>query len=131
MIKRVFLTVAAASAFGAAAAVLVVAGAYALFALARDQGGLGPAGAAGLVALIAAVALGLAGLVLALKGRRPPPSESNLVDRVTSLMSEHPVLGAGAALVAGIVALKNPKLVTTMLSAFLASRAGAKDRKRR
>jgi hypothetical protein len=130
VIKRVFLTVAAASAFGAAAAVLIVAGAYAVFALARDQGGMSSAAAAGIVALVVALALGITGLVLAFKERKPPPSESNVLDRATALLREHPVLGAGAALVAGIVALKNPKLTTTILSAFLASRAGAKDRRR-
>lgn len=130
MIRKALLIAAAASAFGAAAAVLVVSGAYALFALARDQFGLGSAGAAGLVALVAAVVLGLAGLALLLKGQRKPPSESSVLDKATALLREHPVIGAGAALVAGIAALKNPKLATTVLSAFLASRAGAKDRRR-
>ena len=130
MIRRAFLMVVAAAALAAAAAVLVVSGAYALYALARDQLHLGPAGAAAGVTLIAALALGIVGLVMALTARKPPANENDLVGRVTALLSEHPMMGAGAALVAGLVALKNPKLATTMLSAFLASRATAKTRRR-
>ena len=69
-------------------------------------------------------------LAVALGARRPRPDPNNIVDRVTALLSEHPVMGAGAALVAGLIALKNPKLATAALSAFLASRAGAKTRRR-
>ena len=129
MIRRIFLLLSAAVALATAAGVLVVSAAYALFALCRDQFQLGAAGAAAAVTLTVAVVLAIVALALALTARKPPTPD-NIVDRVTALLKEHPVMGAGAALGAGLMALRNPKLATTILTSFLASRATGKERRR-
>lgn len=124
MIRRVLLAVAALCAFATAVAVAVVALAFALYALLVTE--LGPPGAAAVVAAAAAVLAGLGALMLTLRGRAPPP-EPTLLDRVTQIARERPILAAGGALLAGLVALKNPKLAAGLASAFMAGKAADKS----
>ncbi len=124
MIRRALLIVAALCAFAAAVAVAVVALAFALYALVLDS--LGPAGAAATVAAVAAALAGLGALLLTMRGR-PPPPDPTILDRVTQIARERPILAAGGALVAGLVALKNPKLAAGLASAFMAGKAADKS----
>jgi hypothetical protein len=96
LIKRVVAFFVAVAAMCAAAGVLVVSAAYALFALVRDY--VGPAGAAAICFAAAAVLIG----VLA-------------------------VVAASAAAAAGLLAWRNPVLVSTLLR--LLDPPGAKKRK--
>jgi hypothetical protein len=130
VIKRVLLAVVALSAMAASAAVVVAAAAFALYALLRMS--LGAAGAAAAVALAFALLIAIFGLVIGLqaKGRRPPP-EPSLGERLGQMARERPILAAGGALAAGLIALKNPQVVATIISTILATRAADKTGRNR
>ena len=120
IVERTFLAIAAASAVAAATATAVVAAAFALFWLLESS--LGPAGAAATVSAVALLLMGVAALVAAwwaktYRERHPP--EPSLVERVADIVREKPLVSAGAALAAGLMALKNPQLAATLAAAFL------------
>lgn len=131
MIMRRILFAAAGIALVAAAVVIaVVAAAQALFhAL---EAGLGNVAAYAVVAAAGAV---VAVLAIAAGGLKPPhkkpPPEPTLADTLSRIARDRPLLSAGAALAAGIVALKNPSLVGAVLTSFLAGRNQGKDSRRR
>ncbi len=121
MIKKVLLIFAAAGATLAAGGVLIVSLAYALYALMRDAVGLSAAGSAAVVALAVAVIFGAVAAVLAAKaGARP--KEPPIVDRLKAFVRERPVTAAGAALAAGVFAVRNPKAMLPLVMAFLEPR---------
>jgi hypothetical protein len=124
--------VAAFAAVAAAAVVVVVAAAFAIYAFAKPH--LGEAGAASLVAgLFALVALVAAWT--ATRKAIPPrprhhggkPDDASLVDRLIELAKERPMvaLGAGAAAAAAtvVVMIRNPAVITAVISAFMAGKA--------
>ncbi len=134
ILEKALPLVAAAAAVAAAVATAVVAAAFALYALVREP--LGPAGAAAVVAAaFAAIAALIAAIVVirAEAKRRNQPPEPTLMERVGQLAREHPVMSAGGAIAAGLMALKNPALAATLVSAFLAKPVSAPrdTRKRR
>ncbi len=121
MIKKILLIFAAAGATLAAGGVLVVSLAYALYALMRDAVGLSAAGSAAVVALAVALIFGTVAAVLAAKaGARP--KEPPIVDRLKTFVRERPVTAAGAALAAGVFAVRNPKAIMPLVLAFLEPR---------
>ncbi|HMO41745.1 MAG TPA: hypothetical protein PKB04_00100 [Phenylobacterium sp.] len=95
-------------------------------------GPLGPAGAAGVLALVCLLLLG--GALLAVRGKSPlPPAlqdEDSLAVRAFLIAKQHPVAAASAAAVAvaalGALAVKNPKVIATAVSAFLAGRSAGR-----
>lgn len=95
-------------------------------------GPLGPAGAAGILALVCALLLVIA--LLAVRGKSPLPpqvhDDDNLAGRAFDIARQHPVAAASAALVAvaavGTLAVKNPKVIATAVSAFLAGRSAGR-----
>lgn len=126
MIKKLVLGVIALSAVATAVGVALVSAAFAVYAsLVTD---LGPPGAAAAVAGIAALLVAVLGLVVALraKGRPHPHAEPSLMDTIGGIARERPMLAAGGALLAGLIALKNPKLAAGLASAFLAGKAADK-----
>ena len=132
MIGRLVSFVIALSAAAAAAGVLVVSAAFAFYALLRTY--IGPSGAAACVFLAAAIVVGaLAAFMFSrAKGPKPKPAkagaESGLVERLTTMVSDRPVVAASAAVAAGLLAWRNPALISTLLR--LAD-TGLPDRKRR
>lgn len=120
MIRRALLTASAIAAIGAAAAVAVVAAAFALYALL--QPGLSPAAAAAVVAAIAALVALVGGLILTRKAHPPTKEEASPVSRALDIARERPVLAAAAAIATGVVALRNPKIMAAVVSAFVAGR---------
>jgi hypothetical protein len=124
-LKRLLSFAAALAAIGAAAGVCVIALAMTLFALARP--GLGDAGAAAVVALVCATLAALVAMV-ALRKASPPkprpgaaPEPGAPMERLIALARQHPVLAAGAGVVALVVLVRNPAIVTAAVTA-LASR---------
>ena len=121
MIARLVSFVIALAALAAAACVLVVSAAFALYALLRSY--IGPSGAAACVTLGAAVVLGVLALVLFSKAKGPKlkargkaaDGSGGLVERLTDLVSDRPVVAASAAVAAGLLAWRNPTLVSTVL----------------
>jgi len=120
--RRVLFALTAAATLAAAAGVIVVALAFALYALTEPY--LGRAGAAGAVALVTAFLIGLVGLVLAILGRErrsrvvAPPS-GGVLERTVAFLSQRPVMSAAAALGAGLIAARNPKYLGEALRAFV------------
>ncbi|MES2034299.1 MAG: hypothetical protein V4466_09005 [Pseudomonadota bacterium] len=126
MIERTLMALAAAAAIAAAAAVGVFSAFFALYALIEPQ--LGSPWAAAIVAVTAAAVVGLAGLVAARKAEgdrhahglsSSSAPEAGLVDTVMQIIRERPLLSAGAAVAAGLYALRNPSLAAAVLRAFM------------
>ena len=122
MILRGALKAAAAiAAVSTAVGASVVAAAFALYALLEPS--LGAPGAAALVALV----LALIAIVVALlatrgggRGRRAEPSaDVGLGERLMDLARAKPLLSTGAAVAAGLIALRNPALVSLIMTAVL------------
>ena len=122
MLRRLLLGVIAAAAMAASASVLVVALAFALYALVQPS--LGSAGAAAAVAGAAAVLIGLLATAIALMARakRPKPklnASGGVVERIFELVRDQPVMAISAALGAGFLALRNPTYLGSAIRAFL------------
>ena len=124
MMERTLMAVAAAAAIAAAAAVGVFSAFFALYALVEPH--LGAPGAAAVVAATAAILVALAGMIAARKAdsndRRQTAADApdaTLVDTILSLVRERPLLASGAAVAAGIYALRNPQLIAAVLKAFV------------
>jgi hypothetical protein len=125
MLRRLLLGVIAAAAMAASASVLVVALAFALYALVQPS--LGSAGAAGTVAGAAAVLIGLLALTIALMARtkRPKPkpgATGGMVERAFELLRDQPVMAIAAALGAGFLAIRNPNYLGSAIRSFLEGR---------
>lgn len=123
MMERTLMALAAAAAIAAAAAVGVFSAFFALYALVEPR--LGAAGAAAVVSASAAVLVAVAGFIAARKvegDKRTMAAatpDAGLVDTILSLVRERPLLASGAAVAAGIYALRNPQLIAAVLRAFM------------
>ncbi len=122
MIRRIFALIVALAAMATAAGVIVVAAAYALFALVRDA--LGPAGAAAVVCAAAGVLILLLALVAYSQfkhkpaRRAAPGAKSGLAERVAEAVRERPAAAAGVAAAAGLLAWRNPQIASLLLHLF-------------
>jgi hypothetical protein len=138
IVEQTLKTVAAAAAVGAAVIISVVASALTVYALV--EGVTGPAGAAavvaGLFAVIAAIAAVIATQRAAPRRReeREAPAGldlralglegldlggANLVERASEIIKERPVVAAGAAIALGLLAYRNPELITLLARSIL------------
>lgn len=119
ILRKVLTAAAAAGAVLAAAGVTIVAASYALYALMTVY--MPRAGAAAVVAgTFALIAVVVALVVVgAASPKKPKPHAQprSLVDRGLALAREKPLLAAGAALVAGLIALRNPALLAALVGA--------------
>lgn len=113
-----------------AAGTLVVAVCFAIYAALRDQ--ITPAGASAVVVLAAAALLGIGAMVLlgSVKGKHPAAHDKHavhpgahpqgFVDRALDLARDKPLIAAGAAVAAGLLALRNPTLIGAVVGAVTA-----------
>jgi len=122
LIRKLLLIFAAGGAALAAGGVLMVSLAWALYALMRDQADLSAAASAAVVAGAIALIFVIVAVVLALKAGAKP-KEAPMVERLKTLVRERPVMAAGAALAAGVFAVKNPKAILPLILAFLEPRS--------
>lgn len=119
---------AAAGAAAAGGAVITVALAYALYAFAKIW--LVPAASAAVVALVFAAAFGIGAAVMAGRARgghgkaggktakhlkHAHEEPRTLLERAMDTARERPVVAAAGALAAGLLALRNPALVATVI----------------
>lgn len=124
--RRLVASLMIVTALLACGAAMVVAVAFALFALVRPA--LGAAGAAAAVAGGAALMLALCALVAALalnprrRPRRPAAQSSEGLGRVLELVSERPVVMIAGGLLAAVLAARDPDYVGAAVRAFLAGR---------
>lgn len=134
-LRRILNLAVAFAAVVTAAIVCVVAASFAVYALARAW--LGPAGGAavvvGVFALFAVIVAVLATRKATPKPEPGAPPDEAVVDRLIGLAKEKPLiaLGAAAAATAAAVAVlvRNPALVTALVSAFLAGSSSARSGK--
>ncbi len=132
--RRLTLALAAAACLAAAAGTVIVALAFALYALLRDQ--LGPAGASACVVLAAAIVAALAGLILmqtARVGRKPRGRAGapgggpmGLGDGLADLVRDRPIAAAALAAAVGFVITRSPGLASAL--GLIISRRG-RDRR--
>ena len=125
--EKTLTTLAAAAAIVAAAAVSVVAAAFAVYAVLLPM--VGPAGGAAIVAAIFAIFAVIGALLMMRKAdggqaRTSGPAASQpdpfqLAERAFEMVKERPVLSAAAAIAAGVIAFRNPALVTIVAKAFM------------
>ncbi len=121
LLARVLSGAAAAGAACAAAGVVTVAIAFAIYAFAKEY--VGAAGGSAITAAVFAVVLGI-GLAIAASGasggkaKKPKhvePEPANLMNRIMETARERPFVAAAGAVAAGLLALRNPTLVATVL----------------
>ena len=125
ILSKVLSGAAAVGAACAAAGVVIVAIAFAIYAFAKTY--VGAAGGSAIVALVFAVVLGI-GLAVAAskagggkKAKKPKhqkhlePEPANLMGRIMETARERPFVAAAGAVAAGLLALRNPTLVATVL----------------
>lgn len=131
LLARVVSAGAAVGAMTAGAGVLVVALSFTLYAVLRDFAHWSPAACSAVVAAVYGVLL-VAGAVIVggkAKGakaahvRKHPAdraglAEPTLLGRIAEVGRERPAIAAGAAIAAGLLAWKNPRLVATVLRVF-------------
>ena len=129
--RKVLLTAALIAAVAVGAGVAVVTAAMGLFALLQEN--LGAPAAYGIVALAAAVFTGLGILAAELRfhHEKKAPPEPSIGETLGRVVRERPLVAAGAAVAASLIALKNPGVLGTLLSAFLAGRASGDPPRRR
>ncbi|WP_293677882.1 hypothetical protein [uncultured Phenylobacterium sp.] len=127
-LKRILNLAAALAAVAAAAAVVIVAAAFAVYAFAREY--LTEAASAAVVAAVfAVVALIVAVLATGkVTPRGPKAEETSVADRLMVLAKERPLVALGAAAAAVTVLVRNPAVITAVVSAFMAGSA-SKTRK--
>lgn len=125
-IRRVLNLAMALAAVAAAAAVVIVAASFALYALVKPW--LGEAGAAAVVAgafaLIAVVIAWSATRKAAPRAnKRHAADDQSVVDRLLVMAKERPLIALGATAAAVTVLLRNPAVITAVVSAFVAGNA--------
>lgn len=129
-LQKILRLAGALSAVAAAAAVCVVAASFALYAVTEPY--LGRAGAsavvAGVFALIAVIVAWVATRKVTPKRGLAPAPEPTPMDRVLGLAKQRPLIALGAAAAATFVLVRNPAMVTALVSAFLAGGASKPDK---
>ena len=124
-LRRILNLAAALAAVAAATGVVVVAASFAVYALAEPY--LGPAGAAAVVAGVFALLAVIVALIATAKvapGAKTGKAEDGpLADRLLKLAKDKPLIALGAGAVAVTVLLRNPAMVSALVSAFVAGKA--------
>jgi hypothetical protein len=131
--RRIVLALTAAAMLAAAGGVVVVALAFALYALVKPY--VGPAGASGIVAGAASLFIGLGAAILYLSTRQKPskelpPTARGLADRAMNFLREKPVMTISAAIGAGFLAVRNPRYLGAAARSFLEGREPPPRRRR-
>ena len=129
--RRLLFLLAAATMLAVSSGVVVIALAYALFALVRPY--VGPAGGAAIVAGAAALLIGLIGLTFALLGRRPRRKASepeSVTEGIVDFVKSKPITAVGGAIAAGILAIRNPGYLGSAIRAFMENREPPRGRRR-
>ncbi len=121
--RRLLFLLAGATALAVSAGIVVVALAFALYALATPY--VGRAGGAAIVALAAALLIGLIGFLLTRQGRPParkPGEPETFTDRIVDFVRSRPVTAIAGAIAAGILAVRNPGYLGSLIRAFMEGR---------
>jgi len=119
ILRRLMLWLITAAALSAAAAAVVFALAFSIYAAAAPR--VGPAWAAAIVALSGAGGLGLVGLGSAVaRGMTPPPpAPESVVERAFAFVRSKPMVALSTAIGVGLMSVRDPKYLGAALRAFL------------
>jgi uncharacterized membrane protein len=125
IVGRTIAAVTAAVALATATMLCVVAATCALFWVLEPL--VGRAGAAALLAGVLALIVAICVLIAVSRTGHPQhhhqahsgPTDFAFVDRLIEMAKDRPLLSAGAALAAGLIAIRNPALVATIVAAFM------------
>ena len=123
MLQKTLTAIVGLVALVTATVVAIVAVAFALFAVLVPV--VTPAGAAAVVAGVFALAVAAVALVVASgsnghdKDHHGGSADFGLVERLFDMARQRPLLSVGAAIAAGIIAIRNPALVATIAAAFI------------
>jgi hypothetical protein len=120
--QRLLLAFTAIVAIATAAAIALVAASFAIFALARPY--VGDAGASGVVCGVYALLVLIGGIAAIPRKRRRVRSEgpTGVAEDLMELVRDKPMASAGVALAAGIMAMRNPRVIGEIARAFFANR---------
>jgi len=120
--QRILVAVTAIVAIATGVAIALVALSYAEFALVRPY--VGEAGAAGIVTGTYAVFVLIGGLLSIPRKRRRVRSDgpTGVAEDLMELVRDKPFATAGVALAAGIMAMRNPRVIAEIAKAFLTNR---------
>jgi hypothetical protein len=120
--QRLLMGMVAIAAIATSAAVAVAAAAFALFALVQPA--LGDAGAAAVVMGVAALVVVIGGLLAIPRRRRRSKADgpAGVAEDLMELVRDKPVASAGVALAAGIMAMRNPRVIGEVARAFFQAR---------
>ena len=126
IVRKAMTLVGAAAALAACAATAVVALAFTVYALLKAV-----VGAPGASAIVVGVVCVVAGIVAFIGYRQvipaarsttrnsfPPPPPQSTVDRIFQTVRDRPIIAAGAAFAAGLVALRNPAVIAAVVRAL-------------
>lgn len=121
--KTVIQTLTTATIVAVSAGVSLVAAAYGLFVLLRSLWGEAIACAivAGLFALVALVVAFVASRPAPAAQRllQPPPETSPILATLMAVVRDKPLISAAVAAAAGIIAVRNPQMISRLIAAFL------------
>jgi len=128
IVEKTLAALAAAAAIAAAAAVAVVAAAFAIYQVLLPH--LGAAGSAAALAAIFALFALIGGLLATRKAEgknrysdrddHAAGGDAGLIAKVFEIAKDKPLLAAGVGIAAGVFALRNPAILTAVISAFMA-----------
>jgi hypothetical protein len=131
--RRLLFLLAGATVLAVSAGILVAALAFALYAFVETY--IGRPGAAAVVALAAAILIGVVGFLLTRLGRpkaRPhkPGEPETITDRIADFVRSRPVTAIAGAIAAGILAVRNPGYLGSLIRAFVEGREQPRGRRR-
>lgn len=131
--RKLLFLLAGATVLAVSAGVVVVALAFALYAGVTPY--VGRPGAAAIVAAAAAILIGIVGFLLTRMGRRRPvaarkPGEGETItDRVFDFVRARPVTAIAGSVAAGILAVRNPGYLGSLIRAFVEGREHPRRRR--
>lgn len=132
--RRLLFLLAGAVALAVSAGIVVIALAFALYALVEPY--IGRAGAAASVAAAAAILIALLGFLLTRQGRKRPAADrkpgegETITDRIVDFVRSRPVTAIAGAVAAGILAVRNPGYLGSLIRAFVEGRENPRGRRR-
>jgi uncharacterized protein (DUF697 family) len=129
-LHRIFGFATAIAAVATATAVCLVAAALAVYALVLPH--LGAAWAAAAVAGIFAVLAIIVAAVMSRKAKGKPAlgprHDENLVTKAMTLARERPFVAAAVGALGAVILIRNPAIISTLISAAIAGRASRPER---
>ena len=124
ILRKVIFVVVGVAMLGASAAVMVVAGATALYGVLKPY--LGGPGAAAAIVLAAGLLMMVVGMIMERRllnsgpaGKAGPESEQDLLQKLMGMAQDKPLIAVGALIGAIFLAIRNPALTAVVVKAFL------------